>query len=171
MNICNLSILIHWIRTLSDVLNKKSTDLTKKLTLLMLWISTRYSKPCPSYLKLVFRYKNQLHKGNLRYLLHCFAWFCLWMGGTRTAAFKGTKSCRIGRTFLVAYTQLYKGFVHWSIGPSKSMSRKVGKRAYMCLSWKGGWVGHWVWMGVGCPCPPVRNNIVTPWHLFISEEG
>ena len=21
-----------------------------------------------------------------------------------------------------------------------------------------GWVG--VWMGVGCPCPPIRNNIV-----------
>ena len=26
--------------------------------------------------------------------------------------------------------------------------------------------GHGVWMGVGCPCPPVRNNIVTPRHLF-----
>ena len=22
------------------------------------------------------------------------------------------------------------------------------------------------WMGVGCPCPPVRNNIVTPRHFF-----
>ena len=29
-----------------------------------------------------------------------------------------------------------------------------------------GWVG--VWMGVGCPCPPVRNDIVTPRHLFTS---
>ena len=37
----------------------------------------------------------------------------------------------------------------------------------MCLSWKGGWVGHWVRMGVGCPCPPVRNDIVTPRHLFL----
>ena len=27
------------------------------------------------------------------------------------------------------------------------------------------WVG--VWMGVGCPCPPVRNDIVTPRHLFL----
>ena len=27
-----------------------------------------------------------------------------------------------------------------------------------------GWVG--VWMGVGCPSPPVRNNIVTQHHLF-----
>ena len=26
--------------------------------------------------------------------------------------------------------------------------------------------GHGVWMRVGCPCPPVRNNIVTPRHLF-----
>ena len=23
-----------------------------------------------------------------------------------------------------------------------------------------------VWMGVGCPCPPVCNDIVTPRHLF-----
>ena len=26
--------------------------------------------------------------------------------------------------------------------------------------------GHGVWMGVGCPCPPIRNNVVTPRHLF-----
>ena len=32
----------------------------------------------------------------------------------------------------------------------------------MCLCWKGGWVG----MGVGSPCPPIRNDIVTPRHLF-----
>ena len=25
-----------------------------------------------------------------------------------------------------------------------------------------------VWMGVGCPCPPVRNDIVTPRNLFFS---
>ena len=25
--------------------------------------------------------------------------------------------------------------------------------------------GHGVWMGVGCPCPPVRNDVVTPRHL------
>ena len=31
----------------------------------------------------------------------------------------------------------------------------------MCLCWKGCWEGRWVWMGVGCPCPPVRNDIVT----------
>ena len=23
-----------------------------------------------------------------------------------------------------------------------------------------------MWMGVGCPCPPVRNDIVTPRHLL-----
>ena len=26
--------------------------------------------------------------------------------------------------------------------------------------------GHGMWMGVGCPYPPVRNDIVTPRHLF-----
>ena len=25
-----------------------------------------------------------------------------------------------------------------------------------------------MWLGVGCPCPPVRNDIVTPRHLFPS---
>ena len=30
-------------------------------------------------------------------------------------------------------------------------------------------MGHWVWMGVGCPCPPVRNDIVTPRHLFSPD--
>ena len=34
----------------------------------------------------------------------------------------------------------------------------------MCLCWKGGWVEHWVWMGVGCP--PIRNDIVTPASLL-----
>ena len=37
----------------------------------------------------------------------------------------------------------------------------------MGLCWEGGWVGHGVWIRFGCPCPPVRNDIVTPRHLFI----
>ena len=39
----------------------------------------------------------------------------------------------------------------------------------MYLCWKGGWVGCWLWMGVGCPCPPVRNDIVTTCHLFFLK--
>ena len=35
---------------------------------------------------------------------------------------------------------------------------------YVCMCVWGG--GRGVWMGVGCPCPPVRNDIVTPRHLF-----
>ena len=31
-----------------------------------------------------------------------------------------------------------------------------------------GWVR--VWMGVRCPCPPVRNDIVTPRHLFFWRK-
>ena len=34
---------------------------------------------------------------------------------------------------------------------------------------RGGWVGRWVRMGVGYPCPPVRNNIVTPCHLVFGH--
>ena len=30
-------------------------------------------------------------------------------------------------------------------------------------------VGFGVWMGIGCPCPPVRNDIVTPRHLFYAN--
>ena len=36
----------------------------------------------------------------------------------------------------------------------------------MYLCWEGGWVGRWVWMEVGHPCPHVHNNIVTSSHLF-----
>ena len=31
-------------------------------------------------------------------------------------------------------------------------------------------VGFGVWMRVGCPCPPVRNDIVTPRHLFDDKN-
>ena len=31
--------------------------------------------------------------------------------------------------------------------------------------------GLGVWMGVGCPCSPIRNNIVTPRHLFDNIRG
>ena len=29
--------------------------------------------------------------------------------------------------------------------------------------------GHWVWIGVGCPCPPVRNDIVTPRQILFKD--
>ena len=31
--------------------------------------------------------------------------------------------------------------------------------------------GVGVWMGVGRPCPPVRNDIVTPRHLVKDWDG
>ena len=83
--------------------------------------------------------------------------------------------------FLVADTQLYKRLcpsVGLSVGPSFRPSARVEKwenkrfRSFlcMCLCWKAGWVGRWVSMGVGCPCPPLRNDIVTPRHLFSSRS-
>ena len=30
-------------------------------------------------------------------------------------------------------------------------------------------MGRWVWMGVSCPCPPIRNNIVTPHNLIVTH--
>ena len=47
-------------------------------------------------------------------------------------------------------------------------SSPSSKRAFlfMCPCWKGCWMGCWVWMVVACPCLPVRNDIVTPRHLF-----
>ena len=46
----------------------------------------------------------------------------------------------------------------------------LGDLLCMCLCWKGRWVGRWVWIGVGCPCPPVRNDIVTPRHLLDASS-
>ena len=73
---------------------------------------------------------------------------------------------------LIVDTQLYKRLCS---SVSSSVRRSV--RGHRVEKWKNkryrdflwlsecwGWVG--VWMGVGCPCPPVRNNIVTPRHLF-----
>ena len=34
----------------------------------------------------------------------------------------------------------------------------------------GGWVGHWVWIGVGRLCPPVRDDIVTRVTCFLLKE-
>ena len=48
-----------------------------------------------------------------------------------------------------------------SVGPSARVEKWENERfrssLLMCPCWEGGWV----WMGVGCPCPPVRNEIVT----------
>ena len=38
-------------------------------------------------------------------------------------------------------------------------------RFFLCMIVCG--VGIWVQMGVGCPCSPIRNNIVTPRHLLV----
>ena len=45
--------------------------------------------------------------------------------------------------------------------------RKVEKReffVYVCV-----WVGGGVWMGVGCPCPPVHNDIVS--HMSYCDPA
>ena len=63
-------------------------------------------------------------------------------------------------TFLVADTQLYKRLcpsVRWSVHLGSS-SWKVGKRAFKIRFGDG--------MGCVCPCPPVRNDIVTSRHLL-----
>ena len=72
--------------------------------------------------------------------------------------------------FLVADMQLYKRLcqsVGLSVGLSGVIKFKSGKTSIFdtfCLCLIVG--GVKVWMGVGCPCPPVRNDIVTPRHLF-----
>ena len=79
--------------------------------------------------------------------------------------------------FLVADTQLYKRLcpsVRWSVPENESKSGKNERfRSFLgtCLCWKGGWMGCWVWMGFGCPCPPARNDLVTPRHLFFSQDS
>ena len=38
---------------------------------------------------------------------------------------------------------------------------------FLCMFECWGWVGEW--MGFGCPCLPVRNDIVTPRHLLLNN--
>ena len=47
----------------------------------------------------------------------------------------------------------------------ESKSRKMSVFGYFLLM-----IGCWgigVWLEVGRPCPPIRNDIVTPHHLFM----
>ena len=63
--------------------------------------------------------------------------------------------------FLVADTQLYM-----RLCLSARTSWNVKNTQFRCVFL---WVlvgEHGVWMGVGCPCPPVLNNFVTPSQLL-----
>ena len=57
-------------------------------------------------------------------------------------------------------------FVRWSVvielisGKTSALDPFVYVRV-----WRGVEVG--MWMEVGCPCPPVRNNTLTPPHFSI----
>ena len=74
--------------------------------------------------------------------------------------------------FLVADTQLYKRLcpsvspsVRWSIRQHESKSGKMSVFENFLRMFECEW-GIGVWMGVGRPCPPIRNDIVTPRRLF-----
>ena len=43
--------------------------------------------------------------------------------------------------------------------------------ASFVLGTRVGGGGHGVWMAVECPCPPVRNDIVTLRHLFSCGQA
>ena len=73
---------------------------------------------------------------------------------------------------LVVDTQLYKRLC-WSVDQFVYGDRaEKCKNAHfwcchcdcLCMSMCLGWLR--VWMGFVCPCPPIRNDIVTPLHLF-----
>ena len=49
-----------------------------------------------------------------------------------------------------------------SVGPSVTHESKSGKMSVLEAVLERGLGGGWVWMGVGRPCPPIYNNIVTP---------
>ena len=70
--------------------------------------------------------------------------------------------------FLVADTQLYKRLcpsVRRSVSPSIGNDRvkKWENERFSSSAWV---LGIGVWMEVGRPCPTVRNDFVTPRHLF-----
>ena len=77
-------------------------------------------------------------------------------------------------TFLVADTQFYKRLcpsVRWSVRSGDRVEKWKNERFgyFLCMFVYG--VGFGVWIGVGCPCPPVRNDIVTPRHLFHVQSN
>ena len=81
--------------------------------------------------------------------------------------------------FSCGHAALYEALsVHWSvgpldrcsIGPSVMIESKSGKdkrfRKFLFVFVRGVEHGIGVWMGIGRPCSPVRNDTVTPRHLF-----
>ena len=66
-----------------------------------------------------------------------------------------------------------RGFVRLSVRPLVLHGHRVEKWANKCFRYFLCMFEYWewvrVWMGVGCPCPPVRNDIVTQRHLSSSS--
>ena len=84
-------------------------------------------------------------------------------------------------SFLLRTRNSIRGFgrplVHWSIHHSRVVTLKLKTRgtriynaavgiAFFVSVLEGGWGWCGVRLGVGCPCPPVRNAIVSPRHLL-----
>ena len=73
-------------------------------------------------------------------------------------------------SFLLRTRNSVRGFVRPSIRGDRVEKWKNERCGYfLCMFVYG--VGFGLWMGVGCPCPPVRNDIVTPRHLFFLGSG
>ena len=76
------------------------------------------------------------------------------------------------RLFFVAAMLSLRVFVcpsiGWSVGMLIMIESKSGKPSVLDIFvYVSVWgMGFEMWMGVGCLCPPVRNDIVTPRHLF-----
>ena len=81
---------------------------------------------------------------------------------------KDISASRKDSVFFVADTQLFM-----RLCPSVCRGDRVKKWKNECFGYFSCMfvygVGFGVWMGVGCPCPPVRNDIVTPRHLFPNQ--
>ena len=83
--------------------------------------------------------------------------------------------------FLVTDKQPYKR-ISLSVGPSVGLLVYPLVRGDRVEKWRNERFEHYLcmfvcvgvevgmWMGVRCLCPPVRNDIVTPRHLFLSSE-
>ena len=76
--------------------------------------------------------------------------------------------------FLVADTQLYKRLcpsihllVRLLVRNDQVEKWKNERYRYFLCKFKCG-VGVGVWMGVGYPCPLIRNDIVNPHHLLLN---
>ena len=119
---------------------------------------------CPQNLKSALQALFLPSSPQILCMFECWGWVGVWMG-------VGCPCPPSASLVLLLFLLLFS-CGHATIGCRRSIRRcdpvKKWRNErfgyYLCMFVYE--VGFGVWMGVGCPCPPIRNNIVIPRRLF-----